>query len=80
MEDGVIKPCSKQLASYMEEGEEINRGTIYKIQGYWWASLSCCLQKGNISVITRRYFKALELKYGGQFKMRKFGIKQILQQ
>ena len=68
----------KEFANNLEFEGQADRGLLNKLQRYWWSSLSCCLQKGNVAIINRRYFRALEMKYGKRFLMKKFSVKLIL--
>ena len=70
----------KEFAATMEFGGEYDSALVAKLQSYWWCALSCCLQRGNISIISRRYYKALELKYGDRIHSSKFNVKRILEQ
>ena len=70
----------KHFANNMQFDGQVDRGLINKLQCFWWSSLSCCLQKGNMAIIQSRYYKALEHKYGDQLRMRKFSIKRVLNQ
>jgi len=79
MEDKGIKPCS-----ILEKGSNKWR-RAERMTGVWL--INCRVVGGLLSLLLftegeyRRYFKPLELKFdGSQFKMRKFGVKQILQQ
>ena len=66
----------KNFARTVELGGEVDRGLLAKLQNYWWSRLSCCLQKGNVSVVYRRYFKALEARYGNKLE-KGFDLKQL---
>ena len=68
----------KEFANNLEFEGQADRGLLNKLQRYWWSFLLCCLQKGNVAIINRRYFRALEMKYGKSFLMKKFSVKLIL--
>ena len=81
MEDGgTTRERIKHFANTMQFNGQVVRGLINKLQSFWWSSLSCCLQKGNMAIVQSRYYKALEHKYGDQLRMRKFSIKHVLNQ